>query len=267
MEAKPPSTTKYTPHQVLTEEELKQHFSQSKIATAGARALEMLHDPAYDHLSFYEFLTEMMLAQDANRKANASKKALAQAMFANPNASISTINPEASTGLSPQRLARLKDTEWIIGPEAKNLVITGPTGSGKSYLVQAIGVHACMNQLKVRYWRLAELALHIDAIASDSIALEKLVKNLTKFHLLIIDDFFTSEISQHASRILFEILDAREGQATAIVSQLPPEEWMKLIHNQVTAESLVNRIVYPSMAVTFDDNTNLRAHYKPSEAI
>ena len=261
------TTCNTTTRGVLTEDELKALFSRAKIATAGARALEMLHDPDYDDLSFFDFLCEMMLAQDANRQANATRKAMAKAQFANPNASLENINPNPDHGLSPQRLARLSDTEWIIGPKAKNLIITGPTGSGKSYLAQAIGINACLNQLKVRYWRLAELALHIDAIASDSRALEELTRNLTKFHLLIIDDFFTSEISRQASSILFEILEAREGQATVIVSQIQSEDWLKMIHNPVTGESLVNRIVYPSMTITLDTNTNLRAHYNPAEAI
>ncbi|SES12734.1 ATP-binding protein [Corynebacterium cystitidis] len=251
----------------MSEEELKEQFSRAKIATAGARALEMLADPAYDHFSFYDFLCEMMLAQDTNRKANATRKAIAGAHFANPNISIEHINPNPETGLSAQRLARLKDSEWIIGPNTQNLIIIGPTGSGTSYLAQAIGVNACINQLKVRYWRLAELARHFDALRDNTFALDSLTQQLAKYHLLIIDDFYTTEISRHASSLLFSLMDAREGQATVIVSQLEPQDWMKQIPNQVTAESLINRILHPSMVIRLDGKTNLRAQHNPSEAI
>ncbi|WP_257161704.1 hypothetical protein [Corynebacterium cystitidis] len=69
-----PSSTQPLKPCYMSEEELKEQFSRDKIATAGARALEMLADPAYDHFSFYDFLCEMMLAQDTNRKANAPAK-------------------------------------------------------------------------------------------------------------------------------------------------------------------------------------------------
>ncbi|WP_373369993.1 ATP-binding protein [Corynebacterium cystitidis] len=98
----------------------------------------------------------------------------------------------------------------MTGPEPKNLVIIGPTGSGKSFIVQAIAHNACMGLLAVRYWRLAELAGEIDQLNLDVSATNDLVTEIAKYHLVILDDFFTTEISPHATRVLFEIMEARD---------------------------------------------------------
>ena len=108
--------------------------------------------------------------------------------------------------------------------------------------------HVC-TFLPVRYWRLAELAAEIDQQHQDVSATNDLVKQIAKYHLVIFDDFFTTEISTHATRVLFEIMEARTGQATAIVSQLGAADWGKMMPNNVTAESLINRILHPSMTV------------------
>ena len=116
-------------------------------------------------------------------------------------------NPPAD--FTPQRLARLQSDTWIIGPNPQNLVIIGPTGSGKSFLAQAIAHHACMNLFSVRYWRLAELAAEIDSLNHDPEETNKLVERISKYHLVILDDFFTTEISAHSITVLFEIMQSK----------------------------------------------------------
>ena len=101
----------------------------------------------------------------------------------------------------------------------------------------------------MKYWRLAELATRLDEIRQDIAATNDLVKKISKYHLVIFDDFFTTEISTHATRVLFEIMEARTGQATAIVSQTGASDWGKFIPNQVTAE--VPRVLFLGLCLDF----------------
>ncbi|MFZ2166879.1 MAG: ATP-binding protein [Propionibacteriaceae bacterium] len=261
------TTTTNTTPAPMSDEDMTRLFKKFHIATAGARALDIIADPGSDSWTFRDILVEMLRAQEAGYQQRISAQRLKAAKLADPNATLDKITAQPDNGLTAQRLARLRDEEWIHGPSPSNLIIVGPTGSGKSFLAQAIAHNACMNLFKVRYWRLAELAMSIDGVHHDSAATEKLVKTCADVHLLVLDDFFTTEISHHASRILFEILEARTGQATVIVSQLGAQDWLKMIPNQVTAESLVNRILHPSMTVALHGHANLREVHNPKEAI
>ncbi|SES36056.1 ATP-binding protein, partial [Corynebacterium cystitidis] len=199
----------YSP-QIMDDDEMMRLFKKFHIVTAGTRALELINDPVYDDMTFRDILVEMLRAQEAGYIQRTSQKRLKAARLVNPMATMANLTATPPKDISPQRLARLKATEWITGPEPKNLVIIGPTGSGKSFLVQAIAHNACMRLLTVRYWRLAELAGEIDQLNQDVSATNELVKEITKYHLVIFDDFFTTEISPHATRVLFEIMEARD---------------------------------------------------------
>lgn len=252
---------------VMDDEEMMRLFKKFHIVTAGTRALENIGDPNYDTYSFRDVLDEMLRAQEEGYIQHTSHKRLKAAGLPNPGATMQALMNNPPGEITPQRLARIKDTEWIAGPSPLNLVIIDPTGSGKSFLIQALAHNACMQLLNVKYWRLAELATRLDELRQDIAATNDLVKKITKYHLVIFDDFFTTEISPHATRVLFEIMEARTGQATAIVSQTGASDWGKFIPNQVTAESLINRIMHPSMTIALKGETNLRETNKPREIL
>lgn len=251
----------------MDDEEMMRLFKKFHIVTAGTRALEIIQDPAYDHYTFKDALVEMLLAQEDGYIQRTSNKRLKAAHLVNPQATMQALRENPPADFTPQRLARLQSDTWIIGPNPQNLVIIGPTGSGKSFLAQAIAHHACMNLFSVRYWRLAELAAEIDSLNHDPEETNKLVERISKYHLVILDDFFTTEISAHSITVLFEIMEARTGQATIIVSQLGAPDWGTMMPNKVTAESLINRILHPSMTITLAGEENLRETYLPKEAI
>jgi len=252
---------------IMDDEEMMLLFKKFHIVTAGTRALEIIGDPAYDSYSFRDVLVEMLRAQEEGYIQRTSHKRLKAAGLKDPSATMQALLENPPEEITPQRLARLKDTEWIAGPSPLNLVVIGPTGSGKSFLIQALAHNACMQLLSVKYWRLAELATRLDEIRQDIAATNDLVKKISKYHLVIFDDFFTTEISTHATRVLFEIMEARTGQATAIVSQTGASDWGKFIPNQITAESLINRIMHPSMTIALKGEINLREKHQPREIL
>jgi DNA replication protein DnaC len=128
----------------------------------------------------------------------------------------------------------------------ENIIITGPTGSGKSYLAQALGVHACHMLLKTLYFNTARLM--------DEIKLSKLqgnylslLKKLQTAQLLILDDFGLTAIDQLQRQALLDIVEHKYDSASIIfTSQIPVKDWHGLIGDDTIADAILDRIVYSS---------------------
>ncbi len=128
----------------------------------------------------------------------------------------------------------------------ENIIITGPTGSGKSYLSQALGVHACHMLFKTLYFNTARLM--------DEIKLSKLqgnylslLKKLQTAQLLILDDFGLTAIDQLQRQALLDIVEHKYDSASIIfTSQIPVKDWHGLIGEDTIADAILDRIVYSS---------------------
>lgn len=128
----------------------------------------------------------------------------------------------------------------------ENIIITGPTGSGKSYLAQALGVHACLMLFKTLYFNTARLM--------DEIKLSKLqgnylslLKKLQNAQLLILDDFGLTAIDQLQRQALLDIVEHKYDSASIIfTSQIPVKDWHGLIGDDTIADAILDRIVYSS---------------------
>lgn len=118
----------------------------------------------------------MLRAQEDGYIQRTSLKRLKAARLVNPQATLVAVWENPPLEITPQRLALLTSSDWIVGPSPSNLVIIGPTGSGKSFHVQAIGHEVCMNLRSVRYCRLAELAAKIEEVLQDITATNALAK-------------------------------------------------------------------------------------------
>ena len=127
--------------------------------------------------------------------------------------------------------------------EPTNLLITSPTGGGKTYLICAIGIAACEREHDVLYMRMDDLARRLVIARSDGIAHQDLLTTLANADLLIIDDFLTVGIDPNAASDLFAILADREHRLpTMIASQTGPDYWAQALPDRVAADSIVNRL-------------------------
>jgi len=157
-------------------------------------------------------------------------------------ACLEDIDQRSTRGLDRTWLAQLADLAWI--EQGLNVLISGPTGVGKSYLACALGHHACRSDLSVRYFRLTRLNDELQRAT----ALHKksaFLKMLAKAQLLILDDFGLTPMPDSTQRDLLEILDDRYNRhATLVTSQLPVEKWHAHFADPTLADAILDRLVH-----------------------
>lgn len=226
---------------MLTEEDFAK-FTAFRVRAMGQRLREMCEDESYDTWTFEEKVKEMIDAEDAARQARKITKLVREARFKEPAACVEDIIYMPERKLSRDRIARLAECSWVEADEV--LVAISKTGSGKSYIAQALGNAACMRLLPTRYVRLADLCCELNRarMASDG-SYCRAMDRFKSVKLLIIDDFLTTPIETVNSVGLFEILEAREGRrSTLIASQLEPNEWYLRIEGELIADSILGRV-------------------------
>lgn len=129
---------------------------------------------------------------------------------------------------------------------SKNILITGPTGSGKSWVGCALGELACRQKRGVQYWRTGRLLDQLEQGRLDGSWLKPL-KQLQKIDLLILDDLGLEAITTRQCNDLLEITEDRYGQiSTILISRLPVEKWYGVMENPTTADAFLDRLIHNS---------------------
>ncbi len=159
-------------------------------------------------------------------------------------ACVEDIDYQHPRGLEKSKMAVLISCDFI--RHHQNLLITGPTGCGKSWLACAIGQQACRQRLSVRYIRMAKLLEELRIAHADGSYI-KLLNHLAKFELLIIDDFGLDPLSRQDQLDLLEIIEDRyQLKSTLITSQLSMKHWHDYIGEPTIADAVMDRLINQS---------------------
>ena len=149
---------------------------------------------------------------------------------------------DESRNLDQNLVHRLATCDFI--KKAQNILITGSTGVGKSYLISALGHQACHLGFRVRYANINRLFTQLKMAKADGSYL-KMIARIEKQDLLILDDFGIKPIDQVKSHFLLEIIEDRHGKrSTIIASQIPVSAWHQTISESTLADAILDRIVH-----------------------
>jgi DNA replication protein DnaC len=156
--------------------------------------------------------------------------------------SIEQIEYGIQRGIDKNQIHRLGDGEFINKKE--NILITGSTGTGKSFLASAIGNQACLLGFKVLYTNATRLFAQLKISKADGSSIKELMK-IERQDLLILDDFGIQPFDQASRTSLLEIIEDRHGKrSTIITSQLPVKQWHDVIGEKTIADAVLDRIVH-----------------------
>ncbi|MEP6783966.1 MAG: IS21-like element helper ATPase IstB [Acidobacteriota bacterium] len=216
--------------------------------TGMAKVLEeQRRQPDIAALAFEERLA-MMVDREAIERDN--KKLTRRLKFASlrQNAVVEDIDLKAPRGLDRELFHKLAAGDWI--DRHQNLIVIGPTGVGKSWIACALGHKACRDDRSVLYHRVPRLFDAL-ALARGDGRHGRLLKNLARVELLILDDWGLSPLTAEQRRDGLEIMEDRHGRgSTLITSQLPVEHWHEIIADPTLADAILDRLVHNAHRLT-----------------
>jgi len=196
-----------------------------------------------------ELLLQAEIDERLNRRSDRYRK---NARF-RYQASLAEVNTDATRGLDKSLLAQLSSGDYITRGES--ILVSGSTGCGKSYIVSALGNHACSQGYKVSYYNVQKLMMRIKLARSEG-SLHKFLDKIEKTNLLILDDFGIARLDQQQSLDLMEIVEDRHGKnATIIASQLPVASWYDIFAEETIADAILDRLVHTSYRIEMKGET------------
>jgi len=152
------------------------------------------------------------------------------------------VNYTAGRNLEKNQVLRFADCSFI--EKSENILITGSTGIGKSYLASALGYHACSLGYRVVYFSVPKLFSKLKMSKADGSYLKE-VARIERQHLLIMDDFGMQPFDSASRAALMELIEDRHGKGSMIItSQLPVSKWYDVIGEQTIADAILDRIVH-----------------------
>jgi len=210
------------------------------LARALAEQIERPDD--FDALGFEERIAMMVEREWTERESRSLTRRLALARLRDKAACVEEIDYRNRRGLDRAAIQRLAECVWITKP--RNVLITGPTGSGKTYLACALGNKACRLGHSVLYRRVTRLVGELATARADG-SYPRLLARLAKADVLIIDDWGLAPMGDTERRELLEVIEDRHGnRPTVIAGQLPVKQWHAYIGEPTVADSICDRLVH-----------------------
>lgn len=219
--------------------------------------IEQNQSVIYNELSFNERLGLLIDREISMRDNRRLTNLLRGAKLRYSNACIEEIDFRTPRGLTKEVILSLMQNSWI--KEKQNVIITGPTGSGKTFIACALANSSCRNGYSAYYIRLPRLLQEMQIARGDG-SYGKQLSKLARYNLLVIDDWGLAKLGDKERRDLLEVLEDRHGISSTIVSsQIPMDRWHDTIGDPTIADAVLDRLVHNAHMITMNmDSESMR---------
>ena len=221
-----------------------------RITSIAAKLEEMAADPNFSLRSADDVLAELFAYEYNKRMSKRIQDGLKNSNLKYKAATLDSTLNEPDRKIDVNAVNALSECKWI--DSRSNLLITGKTGTGKTYLGCALGISAIHKSKSVLYTKASTMINNLSDLSRQgeySVGLE----TYTKPELLIIDDFGLMSLDIERCLHMFEVLDAREGNGSVmVISQLPVKAWYELFKSNVYADSCLSRLTGKALRLELD---------------
>ncbi len=194
----------------------------------------------------------LIVDREANHRDNQRLGRLLKSARLKHNACVEDIEYRSDRGLDKAVMANLIDCAWI--RQAQNLILTGATGCGKTWLACALGNQACRQGMSVLYVRTSRLLEEMKLAHAEG-SFRKRLMQIAKTELLVLDDFGVATLTQSERQDLLELIDDRTNKSTLITSQIPVKAWHDVIGEPTLADAILDRIVHRAHTINLTGET------------
>jgi DNA replication protein DnaC len=226
------------------------------------RAFRETHEsPTHENLTPDEFLAHLVDAEWDERHNRTLQRLIRNASFRH-RCRIEDVVITAGRNIDKNMLHRLAACDWI--GKAENLIITGATGVGKSFIACAIGHEACVRKQRVGYVNCMKLFSHLKIAKADGTYAREL-KTLARKDLLILDDFGLKQLDAESRLMMLEFIEDRHGtKSTIISSQVPVSKWFEIIGDPTIADAICDRLVHNAQTINLTGGSMRKSRVKIS---
>jgi len=236
--------------------ETTQKLRSMKLSTMAKHFDQQLTNADISSLTFEERFGLLVDIEWTTRRNNRLKRLIRAANYAEPSAALENIDYAPDRKLDRALIERLATCAYI--EKRHNVILLGATGSGKTYIANALGMTASRSFMTVKYVRLPELLADL-AIARSEGTYKKVLKAYKTVSLLIIDEWLLTPLGDSESRDLLELAEGRYRKASTIFcSQFAVEGWHEKIGDPTLADAIVDRIVHDAYTIVIIGKESMR---------
>jgi DNA replication protein DnaC len=222
-------------------ETILQKMKQMKLHGMAGAFKTSLEDGGKINLTADEMIAFLIESEWDDRNNRRIERRIHTARF-RYKANVEQIDFKTDRNLDKNLMNRFAECSFI--EKNENILITGSTGIGKSYIASALGNQACMLGFKVLYASMSKLFAMLKMARADGSYVKEIAR-IEKTNLLILDDFGMQPLDSHNRSALIEIIEDRHGkQSTIITSQVPVAQWHDVIGEKTIADAVLDRIVH-----------------------
>ena len=243
-------------------EQTLQTLSALRLPGMAAAFTEQQANAAHASLAFDERFALLVDRERIYRENRRVRRLLHEAKLKSTQACVEDIRYGGGRALDKALMAQLASCQWI--RQHQNLVLTGATGCGKTWLACALGNAACRQGLSVAYLRAPRLFGELRIAHGDG-SFGKRLAVLAKTDLIILDDWAIAPLSQPERNDLLELLDDRVGtRSTLITSQLPPEHWHAWLNDPTLADAILDRVLHAAHKIALAGESMRKPEKNPA---